>query len=112
MQPFTNECHKALLPVGGTTILGRIMDGLLAADVRDVTVVTGYRGDDVEKFLTDRHSDVTFRFVNNDRYADTNNVVSFALALEQMSVDDDIILSECDLLFEPSILTRLVDHPH
>jgi choline kinase len=51
MQPLSNECHKALLPVGGSTILGRIMDGLRTVEVSDVTVVTGYRAHDVEHFL-------------------------------------------------------------
>lgn len=111
MRPLSDECHKALLPVGGTTILGRIMDGLRTVKVADVTVVTGYRADDVEQFLVSRYPDVKYRFVRNERYEQTNNVVSLALALDQLSFDDDILLAECDLLFDPSLLSRLLDHP-
>jgi histidinol-phosphate/aromatic aminotransferase/cobyric acid decarboxylase-like protein/choline kinase len=111
MQPLSNDCHNALLPVGGTTILGRIIDGLSEVDVSDIMVVTGYRADDVETFLLQAYPQTKFRFVRNDHFAETNNVVSLSLALEQLSFDEDVILVECDLLFDPSILERLIEHP-
>jgi histidinol-phosphate/aromatic aminotransferase/cobyric acid decarboxylase-like protein/choline kinase len=111
MSPLSDSCHKALLPVGGTTILGRIMDGFAEIDVRRVTVVTGYRAEDVEGFLRENYPEVDLRLVHNPRFAETNNVVSLSMAFNEMSFDADVVLSECDLLFDPSVLRRLVDSP-
>ena len=111
MQPLSKDRHKALLPVGGTTILGRLVDALRAVSLSEVTVVTGYRAEEVEDFLRTNYSDVTFHFVYNDRFANTNNILSLALALEQVDFRDDVLLLECDLIFDPSLLSRLLDHP-
>ena len=83
MQPLTDSCHKALLPVGGTTILARIVDSLLAVGVTDITVVTGYRDADIRAYLLDRYPATSFQFVENTRYAETNNIVSLSLALAE-----------------------------
>jgi histidinol-phosphate/aromatic aminotransferase/cobyric acid decarboxylase-like protein/choline kinase len=107
MQPLSDACHKALLPVGSTTILGRIVDALLSIDVRDVVVVTGYRDADVRAFLSDRYPDVPFEYVHNARFDTTNNIVSLSLALDQARFDEDVLLLECDLLFDPALLRRL-----
>lgn len=107
MRPLTDQVHKSLLPIGSTTILGRIVDGLLGIQVRDILVVTGYRADEVRAFLSARYPDVPFQFVHNERYRETNNIVSLAMALEQSRFDADLILIECDVLFNPALLGRL-----
>jgi histidinol-phosphate/aromatic aminotransferase/cobyric acid decarboxylase-like protein/choline kinase len=111
MQPLSDACHKALLPVGGATILARIVDSLLAAAVRDVTVVTGYRADDIRAFLARQYPAESFTFVHNARYAETNNIVSLSLALDAMALDADVLLIECDLLFDPEVIRRLAAAP-
>jgi len=107
LRPLTDRLHKSLLPVGDNTILGRILDGLLAIQVRDILVVTGYRSGEVEAYLAQRYPDLALRFVHNERYRQTNNIVSLAMALDQMEIDSDVILVECDVLFDPCILARL-----
>lgn len=111
MQPLSLEHHKALLPVGDTTILGRIMDALVNISVNRITVVTGYKASDIEETLLSDYPNLNFQFVRNNRFEETNNIVSLALALEVIELDDDIILLECDLLFDPIILKQLVAHP-
>ena len=108
MRPLSDRCHKALLPMSGTTILGRIMDSLEHIGVRRVTVVTGYRADDVEKFLRSGYPHADLRIVHNDGYRETNNIVSLSLGFDSMTFDTDVLLIECDLLFDSSMLARLV----
>lgn len=111
MRPLSDETHKALLPVGGTTILGRIVDGLAAVGVDDVTVVTGYRADDVRAFLEAHAPGLAVRYVHNARYEATNNIVSLNLALAALPLDRDVLVIECDLLFDPEVLARLMAAP-
>jgi hypothetical protein len=51
------------------------------------------------------------RSFHNARYAETNNVVSLSLALDRMTYDEDVLLIECDLLFDVELLRRLVRAP-
>ncbi|MGH3718869.1 MAG: aminotransferase class I/II-fold pyridoxal phosphate-dependent enzyme [Pseudonocardiaceae bacterium] len=114
MLPLTEDCHKTLLTVGGRTILGRILDGLEINGITEVHIVTGYRADDVEKYVTREFESLNFSFIRNDSYASTNNIHSMALALERIELDADIILIESDLLYEPAVITRLLasEHPN
>jgi histidinol-phosphate/aromatic aminotransferase/cobyric acid decarboxylase-like protein/choline kinase len=107
MRPLSIATHKSLLPVGDSTILGRIVEGLLGIGVTDILVVTGHLGEQVRAFLAGRHPDVPFRFLHNTRYRETNNIVSLAMALDQTEFDSDVILIECDVLFQPAMLARL-----
>ncbi|MHB1593853.1 MAG: aminotransferase class I/II-fold pyridoxal phosphate-dependent enzyme [Streptosporangiaceae bacterium] len=109
MEPLSSTRHKALLEVGGDTILGRALDSLVAAGVGVVTIVTGYRADDITAFVGPRYPGLDVRYVANERYETTNNIVSLALALESMPGDEDVILIECDLLFEPGLIADLVN---
>ena len=107
MLPLSENRHKTLLPIGESTVLGRIMDGLLELGVRDITLVTGHRAGELRDALATRYPELPIRYVHNPRYAETNNIVSLALALEQVPADDDVILIESDLIFAPSLLRAL-----
>jgi histidinol-phosphate/aromatic aminotransferase/cobyric acid decarboxylase-like protein/choline kinase len=108
MQPLSNHLHKTLLPIGDSTILGRILDALIERSVTDITLVTGHRADDIRAFVQKHYPEQAISYVHNERYAETNNIVSLALALEQIDLDDDIILIESDLLFDPEVLRALM----
>jgi histidinol-phosphate/aromatic aminotransferase/cobyric acid decarboxylase-like protein/choline kinase len=122
MRPLSDSSHKALLPIGSTTILARIIDSLREIDVEDIAVVTGYRAEEIEHYLREHYPDTRFQFIRNERYDETNNIVSLSMGLEQIDLRDDLVLVECDLLFEPRLLRRLlrpdagnialVDHYH
>jgi histidinol-phosphate/aromatic aminotransferase/cobyric acid decarboxylase-like protein/choline kinase len=107
MRPLTERAHKCLLPVAGNTILGRIMDGLRDLRVREAVVVTGYRSTDIRRYLDEHHPGIPVRFIHNADYQKTNNIVSLAMALDSMEIDSDVVLVECDVLFDPAVLTRL-----
>lgn len=111
MRPLTNQTHKTLLPVAGQTIIERIVEGLVDNGITDVVIVTGYRREELTAFLTSNFPEVRFSFVHNARYDETNNIYSLALAFEELDVDDDVVLIESDLVYEPSVIKRLLDSP-
>jgi len=109
MRPLTDDSHKALLEISGETIISRIVNGLGEVDITNIIVVLGYRDRELKEYLRQEHPTVNFHFIVNERYAETNNIYSLALALENLSIDDDIILIESDLVFRPDILRKLID---
>jgi choline kinase len=105
--PLSDACHKGLLDVAGSMILTRLVASLRRIDVDAITVVTGYRAEDVREHLFGCFPDTPFSFVHNPRYEQTNNVVSLALALDSLPGDEDVVLAECDALLEPAAMAAL-----
>lgn len=112
MKPFTNNTHKTLLKVGGQTVIERIIEGLIKNKIEDILIVTGYRVDELKGYLTNVYHNINLTFVHNNRYRETNNIYSMALAFDATPIDDDIILIESDLIYEPSVMHRLLKSKH
>lgn len=112
MRPHTLASHKTLLKIGGRTLLQRIVDPLLANDVCDITLVTGYQAEELKLHLAEAYPGRAFNFIHNDCYASSNNIYSMALAMEQLEIDSDVLLIECDLIFDTSVIERLLASPH
>ncbi len=53
MRELTNELPKPMLRVQGKPILEHILRGIVAAGIRDVFVVTGFRADVIENYFGD-----------------------------------------------------------
>jgi histidinol-phosphate/aromatic aminotransferase/cobyric acid decarboxylase-like protein/choline kinase len=111
MRPLTDNVHKTLLIVSGKTIIGGIVDGLVDNGIRDIVVVTGYRDKELSGWLSTAYPHLSINYVLNERYRETNNIYSMALAFEQTVIDDDIVLIESDLIYQPSVIKRLLASP-
>ena len=53
MRDLTNEAPKPMLKVHGKPILEHIVEGILAAGVREIFIVTGYRAEVIEGYFGD-----------------------------------------------------------
>ena len=53
MRELTNELPKPMLPVHGKPVLEHILQGIVAAGIRDVFIVTGFRAEVVESYFGD-----------------------------------------------------------
>src|SRR5258706_6603858 len=51
MKELTNELPKPMLRVQGKPILEHILGGILAAGVREIFIVTGYRAETIEGYF-------------------------------------------------------------
>jgi histidinol-phosphate/aromatic aminotransferase/cobyric acid decarboxylase-like protein/choline kinase len=109
MRPLTDNVHKTLLKVGNKTIIERIVDGLVENKINKIIIVTGYRADELRSYLNNRYSKVKFEYVHNPKYMKTNNIYSVALAFNKCVIDDDIILIESDLIYEPEVIARVIN---
>lgn len=113
MRPLTDNEHKALMKVANSTIIDRIIEALLANDVREIIVALGYRSAELQEYLVRRYGGVCeLLFVLNERYRETNNIHTLALVFESCDIDGDFILIESDLIFEDAVIERLIRSPH
>ena len=84
--PLTAERPKCLIEVGGRTILEHQVEALRAAGVAKVTVVGGYRFDQLERFVADRWAaEERPELVFNPFFAVSSSIGSVWAARQQLS---------------------------
>lgn len=105
LRPLTNNRSKAMIPVAGVPIVGRVIDGIIAAGITDLIVVIRPDDKKIRDFLTERYS----------RNASVQTVVQqrplgMGDALRQASrrIHEDFLLSACDNLIEQEDLERFI----
>jgi len=108
LRPLTDSRPKCLLDVGGKTILALTLENLMAAGIRDIVMVTGYREDQIRRFVAEQFPSLDVAFVTNEQFATTNN--SYSLWVSRSAVGGDgIMLLDSDIVFDRRILGLLLD---
>ena len=108
LRPLTDERPKCLLKVGERTLLQRTVDGLIAAGISELVVVTGYRANMIRDFLTETYPLFTIHFIDNVDYAHNNNI--FSLWLTRPYTDGrDFLLMDSDILCDPAAIAEVMN---
>ena len=105
---ITERLPKPLVQVNNKPIIQYQLEALYQAGINHCTIVLGYLGHQLREHLGNEFGGVNIQFVENPIYKSTNNIYSLWLALRE-SVEDDIILLEGDLIFDPGLISDLVD---
>jgi phosphoenolpyruvate phosphomutase len=96
---LTKDQPKCMIDVRGQSLLQRLVGTLRESGVRDVTVVRGYKKDAVQV--------KGIKTLDNDRFADTGEVYSLALAKDRL--EGELVLAYGDVLFRRFILENLLE---
>ena len=107
LRPLTDERPKCLLTVGQRTLLQRTVDGIIAAGISELVVVTGYRAQMIRDFLTSHYPDLTIHFIDNPDFAHNNNIFSLWLT-RPYTEGRDFLLLDSDILFDPQIIPAVL----
>lgn len=99
---------KCLLEIDGVALIDRYVRTLESIGV-GITIVAGYRAEDVQAHLARLAPTVGCRVVINEAY-ELGSIVSLARGLE--SVDGPLLLLDGDVLFHPDLLRRLAASAH
>jgi choline kinase len=92
---------KCLLEVGGRSLIEHQIAALTDNGIHSILVVTGYKAEMVRAVVNSKAE-----YVENTRYRETNSLYSLWLA--RAWVKGPFVLMNCDLLFHPDILNRLL----
>jgi choline kinase len=104
MGRLTADRPKAMLDVGGRSLITRSLDALALVGIDDVTIVVGYEQQRMRDHLEDR-----VRFIENPRYQTTNSLYSLWLAREVLA--NGAVIMNADILVSSGLLRRLVFAP-
>ena len=92
---------KCLLEIGRRRLIEHQLEALADAGVAPVAMVIGYGADEVREAVG-----IRAEYIHNRRWEQTNSVYSFHLAREWLT--GPIVLLNCDVLFHPEVLSRLL----
>lgn len=107
--PLTKDKPKSMVRVLGKSLIEHTIDSLARKKVSEIIIVVGYCKDKIIGYFGDSYKGIKLTYVHNDDYAKTNNIYSLKLGLEK--INEDLILCEGDVLFEPSILDGIDKNP-
>ncbi|MSR64947.1 MAG: nucleotidyltransferase family protein [Verrucomicrobiae bacterium] len=100
MKHLTADLPKPMLPVKGKPVLERIIDGLIAAGIREFCIITGYRAEVIEEHFGDGSSrGIRIEYARQITQDGTGKAPELAKAFVS---NDNFVLTYGDILVAPA----------
>ena len=104
LKPLTDDCPKCLVTLNGKAMIDYQLDALDSVGIDDVIVVIGAKAEQVRA-----HCNKRVRYIENQEFSSTNSIYSLFLASKELH--DELFLVNCDILFDPNILKKMLKEP-
>jgi glucose-1-phosphate thymidylyltransferase len=99
LRPHTYSKPKPLVQVAGNTVMGHIVDKLIAAGVNEITFIVGYLGEQVEKYMRGHYPTLKCNYVEQvDRKGQ-----SHAIYLAKELVKEPVLIVFADTISDAQI---------
>jgi histidinol-phosphate/aromatic aminotransferase/cobyric acid decarboxylase-like protein/choline kinase len=108
---LTKENTKCMVRVNGVTLIERMLRQLDEERLKRIIIVVGYKRKNLKEYISTLNLSTPIEFVENTVYYKTNNIYSLFLAKDRLQEDDTILL-ESDLIFENSVLKKILYAEH
>ena len=99
---------KCLVEIGGRTLLSRHLEYLTNLGVEPIVLVVGFAQEAIREAVAKDPHGSNVRFIVNDQFT-RGSITSLWAARHQM--DEDAILMDADVLYDPRILATLIRSP-
>ena len=106
LAPLTDRQPKCLVPVGGRSLLERMLEALETVGICEALVVVGHGKEQIRERIGSRFGRLGVGYVENPDYT-KGSLLSLRSAWE--ALDGDILIMDADVLFATELLRRLVD---
>lgn len=106
LRHLTDQLPKPLIKVGDKTILDYQLESLIKHGIDEIVITTGPFREKLEEHVRKNYA-VKSQFIHNPQYEVTNYV--YTLSLTKNVIDSDILLLHGDLLFEDTLIRKLID---
>ena len=102
LRPKTANTPKCMIELFGKTILNHQIDTSRKLGIEDISIVTGYKKNKIT--IPD------INYFHNELYSITNMVETFFCA--ENKITNSVIVSYGDIVFEKSVLQKIIDSEH
>ncbi len=107
LYPLTKNTPKSLLEIGnGLTLLESQLHSLKENNIKDITIIVGYRAEQIEAKIKNYEQDFNINTVYNPFFDCSNNLISVWMARYYMR--EDFISINGDDIFRPSVIENLL----
>lgn len=113
LAPITNHKPKSLVAVNGKPILLKQIENLILNGIADITVVSGYKADVLEREVHKQYPEV--KILESADYAVTNNMYSAYVGMKSMFPDGIIkpfYMMNADVFYDASVIAALEKEPY
>lgn len=107
LAPITNDRPKSLVPVNGQPILFKQIDNLHRNGIYNITIVSGYKADMLEKTVHDKYPEI--QIIESVNYAGTNNMYSAYIAWDIL-YNHEFLMMNADVFYDASVITTLMEY--
>jgi len=98
---------KSLFEINGKSLLEYSLDALAKSGIKKCVIVVGYKGEMIKEKIGNNYRNVEIKYVENKDYLTTDTIYSLYMTKEL--INTSIITLEADLLYDPSIIKKIVD---
>lgn len=102
LRPLTNDKPKCMVSYQNTPLIDTILTTAKECNLDNIAIIGGYKKEVLTQYLGN-----SYQFYFNKNYDSTNMVSTLFTAEEFM--DDDIIISYSDIIYDPLILQKLIN---
>ena len=108
LYPETYSIPKCLLDVGGKPIIDYQLEALQGIGIVNVTMIIGYHREMLVEHVTKTFPEISFDFIINHHYFETNTAYSVYLGRKNL-ISDVQLLMNADVIYPPELITRIVN---
>jgi len=106
---YTKDNTKCMVPVNGVRLIDRLLGQLGKQGLQRIIIVVGYKGKELQQYVSAHHSTLPIEFYENPIYYKTNNIYSLSIVKEKLQ-EDDTLLIESDLIFSDRLIPMIVEN--
>ncbi len=111
LKTLTKDQAKCMVKVNDIPMIERMLRQIETCGLNRIVIVVGHQGEALKAFISTLGIATPIEYVENTVYEVTNNIYSLYLAKDYL-MEDDTILLESDLIFEPELLRQLLSDPY
>jgi mannose-1-phosphate guanylyltransferase len=109
LRPLTNDVPKPMLPIGHRPMIARLVDGLAAGGVTDVTLALGFRPEPfIAAFPDGQVGDVAVHYAVEPEPLDTAGAIRFAA--EAAGIDETFLVVNGDVVTDLDVSQLVAEH--
>lgn len=108
LRPLTEQLPKGLIEIEGKSLLEYTLNTLKDNGIKKVTVVVGFLSQQIQRKIGQDYAGLDIEYILNNRYLETGSMYSLSQIKDRIR-DEDIILLESDLLYEPKAIEAILN---
>jgi choline kinase len=105
---ITQHRPKCLIELGGRTLLSRYLQTLERVGIKQAIIVVGYKHEMIRAAVAADHPSVEVHYITSAQYR-RGSITSLWAAHRELN--DNVVIMDADVLFDPRLLQRLLDAP-